>query len=83
MDPSTARKLRFFLRLNYPMAIAFDGDRLRGEYPDLPGCALEGQELDQLKVELEQLRQDWIVERVRAGEVPPMPNSFMDTREAE
>ncbi len=80
MEGVNRRKLKFFLRLNYPMQVVVDTSGAKGCYPDLPGCELECPNLaalEDLKTDLERLRQDWLTKTVEAGETPPMPNSHL------
>lgn len=77
MEGVNRRKLKFFLRLNYPMQVVVDADSAKGRYPDLPGCELVRKDLEDLKIGLELLRQDWLTKSVEAGETPPMPNSHL------
>jgi hypothetical protein len=81
MDTPVDRKLRFFLRLYYPLEIVWDSEQISGKYPDLPGCEqtiTEVNQLEELKAELEMIRLCWLSEKVEAGETPPLPNSYLN-----
>ena len=80
-DALTRRKLKYFLRLNYPLQVVVDEGQVRGCYPDLPGCEVVGDsllELEEIKATLEKVRREWLTERVEAGDTPPMPNSHLE-----
>ena len=75
MNNLARRKLKYFLRLNYPMQVVIDDDIAKGCYPDLPGCEVVESDLELLKSKLELLRQSWLTKSVEEGDTPPMPNS--------
>lgn len=75
MRPMDRRKLKYFLRLNYPMHVYASDDGYVGLYPDLPGCEMRRDNLQDLKRDLERLRRAYLEERVCAGETPPLPNT--------
>jgi len=78
MTPLAASKLRYFLQLGYPLQIVANGHGYRGWYPDLPGVEATAEDLEVLRLSLEQLRQSWLMERVQAGDTPPLPNSYLE-----
>lgn len=77
-DRLLRRKLKYFLRLNYPMQVWFEDCGFSGRYPDLPGCELRCDDLDELKAGLEQARRAFLTAEIARGKTPPMPNSYVD-----
>lgn len=75
MDRLTARKLRYYARLHYPVEVmAIDGG-FWGQFPDLPGCERGAGDPRDLYAVLEHARREWIAERLLGGGDVPLPNS--------
>lgn len=71
------RKLKFYLRLNYPLQVVISASGANGVYPDLPGCTATESDLEKLRVRIERMRRDYLTRQVEAGKDPPMPNSHL------
>ena len=77
MDRLTARKVRYYVGLHYPLHVTLGDTGFQGTYPDLPGCTAMAADPTDLYAVLEQVRRDWIAARVFAGEEVPMPNAHL------
>ena len=75
MNILKARRIKYFLRLTYPLRVIAQEDEFRGDYPDLPGCQLCDDDLRRLYTLLEVRRREWITQRVLSGQPVPLPNS--------
>ncbi len=75
MSPLKKRRLRFYLRQEYPVRVVAGGDGFSGHYPDLPGISHTDSELSRLYTVLARLRHTFISERVQSGHGVPLPNS--------
>jgi hypothetical protein len=78
MDAMMRRRLRFFKRLNYPMAVVLDAGGITARFPDLPGCEISANSLEQLWPNLEPTRVEWLRERILEGDLPPLPNAYLE-----
>ncbi len=83
MTPMVTRKLKFYLRLQYPVRIVAGEDGLVGSLPDLPGCTVTADSAPAVYSALELARRSWLAERINAGEDIPMPNSFLNPDDNE
>jgi predicted RNase H-like HicB family nuclease len=77
------KKLKFFLRLQYPVRIVASEDGLVGSHPDLPGCTVTAESAPATYAALELARRSWLAEHIGAGEDIPMPNAHLSTDEPE
>ena len=77
MDDLRARQVRYYMRLNYPLAVTSRGEGFVAQYLDLPGCESFDIELSRLHHHMEGLRRKWIVERVQSETPIPLPNSHL------
>jgi hypothetical protein len=77
-----SRRIKHFLRLNYPLRVVRLGKTFRAEYPDLAGCRVAHSNLAVLYCEAEAARRQWITESVLIDAPIPLPNSFLDERQA-
>lgn len=68
------RRLKYFLRLEYPLHVTFTDDGVLGQYPDLPGCRAEAPSIDSLHEQIFDVRRRWIINRLERGEDVPLPN---------
>ena len=59
-DLLVVRRLKYFLRLHYPVHVTVGSDGFLGHYPDLPGCQCRDKDVAGLYASLEQTRQSWI-----------------------
>ncbi len=75
MDRLTAKKVRYFVKLQYPVFITGCEGGFTGSLPDLPGCECSCREVAEIYVVLERLRRDFIVKALTAGASVPLPNS--------
>jgi predicted RNase H-like HicB family nuclease len=75
MDRLTARKLRYYARLHYPVEVTATDGGFRGLFPDLPGCERGAENPRDLYAVLEHARREWIAERLLGGGHVPLPNS--------
>ncbi|MBC7792669.1 MAG: type II toxin-antitoxin system HicB family antitoxin [Clostridia bacterium] len=69
------RKLKYFMRLQYPATIVVLGASIVGALRDLPGCAVSGDSVSEVYVRLDEARRLWIRDRLLAGGDVPLPNS--------
>lgn len=83
MTPMLTKKLKFYLRLQYPVRIVAGEDGLVGSLPDLPGCTVTAESAPAVYSALELARRSWLAQRIGAGEDIPMPNSFLSPEETE
>ena len=77
MDDLRARQIRFFMRLNYPLAVTSRGNGFVAQYLDLPGCESFDHDLTRLHHHMEGLRRRWIEEHIKSDTPVPMPNSHL------
>jgi len=75
MDRQAIRKIRYYVRLHYPLSVIAMERGFYGKFPDLPGCEQVDDDLPVLYASLERLRREWIAERVAGGRSVPLPNS--------
>jgi predicted RNase H-like HicB family nuclease len=83
MTPMLTKKLRFYLRLQYPVRIIAGEDGLVGSLPDLPGCSVTAESAPAVYSALELARRSWLAERISSGVDIPKPNSFLSPEESE
>ena len=83
MTPMFNKKLKFYLRLQYPVRIVAGEDGLVGSLPDLPGCTVTADSAPAVYSALELARRSWLADRISAGDDIPMPNSFLTPEENE
>ena len=79
MDRTFERRLRFYLRLSYPVQIVAAEAVFRGWLPDLPGCQTECDDVQGLYVKLDVLRVAYLTRACTGGEEPPLPNTYLDS----
>lgn len=77
MDDLRARQVRFYMRLNYPLAVTSRGDGYVAQYVDLPGCESFDTDLPRLHHHMEGLRRRWIEEHVASESPVPLPNTHL------
>ena len=77
MDDLRARQVRFYMRLNYPLAVTSRGEGFVAQYLDLPGCESFDTDLTRIHHHMEELRRRWIVEHIKSDTPVPMPNSHL------
>lgn len=77
MNDIQARQVRFYLRLNYPLAVTCSGDGFVAHYLDLPGCEAFDTDLPRLHHSMDSLRRRWIQEHVLSETPVPLPNSHL------
>lgn len=82
MNVLVARKLKYFLRLQYPAQVVMTGEGFRGSLPDLPGCIATASTLEGLYTELDRKRRIFLERCVMHGEPIPTPNFFLRAAEA-
>ncbi|MBI3178670.1 MAG: hypothetical protein HYZ27_03360 [Deltaproteobacteria bacterium] len=75
MDRLTAKKVRYFVKLQYPVFITVSETGFKGALPDLPGCECTCRELSEVYVALERMRRDFIAQKLSSGAGVPLPNS--------
>jgi predicted RNase H-like HicB family nuclease len=71
-----SRKLKYYMRLQYPVCIVFSDDGVIGSLPDFPGCAVLADSVSAVHARLDDARRAWIRDRVVAGHEVPLPNSY-------
>lgn len=72
------RKLKHFLRLEYPLTVILaDDGRYRGRYLDLPGCEASAKKPADLYATLERMRREWIRKRLSENRAVPLPNEHL------
>jgi hypothetical protein len=76
-DLFAVRRLKFFLRLHYPVQITVGEDGFVGRYPDLPGCECQHADVGSLYASLEQTRQGWLSRQILSGLDVPLPNAYL------
>lgn len=76
------KRLKFILRLSYPLHVQMNGDGFCAWYPDLPDVRLSDNNLETLYERMDGLRREWIRGRVQAGLAVPMPHSRDDVESA-
>jgi hypothetical protein len=69
------KRLRFYLRLDYPCQVTHVSPVFKGSYPDLPGVTATDPDVGRLYTILHRLRCAWITEHLRRGLSVPMPYS--------
>jgi predicted RNase H-like HicB family nuclease len=74
MDRTTARKVRYYIGLHYPLFVTLTDEGFHGTYPDLPGCVAVARDSAELYATMDQVRREWIANRVFAGDEVPLPN---------
>ena len=77
MDNLSSRLIKYYIRQNYPVRVVDTGTRFRVRLPDLPGCEVQGDELESLYGRLEILRQRWLREHILSGCPIPMPSTYL------
>ena len=77
MDDLRARQVRFYMRLNYPLAVTSRGEGYVAQYLDLPGCESFDTDLPGLHHHMETLRRRWIEEHVKSETPVPLPNTHL------
>src|SRR5689334_1248534 len=77
MSPLFRRRLKYFLRLEYPLWMVFEDGEFVGGYRDL-GVSLRDVDITRLHTRLDELRRQNIADRVENGDPVPMPNSGGD-----
>ena len=80
MSPLLRRRLRYYLRLDYPVHVTWGSEGFVGSYPDLPGASVADTELPRLYARLENTRRDWLAARVRENLPVPMPNTGVEAK---
>ena len=70
-----SRKLKYYMRLQYPVRIVFGEDGICGSLPDFPGCAVVADSVAAVYARLDDARRAWIRDRVVAGDEIPLPNA--------
>ena len=75
MNISITRRIKYFLRLNYPLQVSGDGHGYYAAFPDLPGCDAYALDLVDLYKTMEKLRRDWIIGQALRHEEIPLPNA--------
>ncbi len=69
------RRLKYFLRLDYPIHVTMVGEVFQGCFPDLPGLTVEDEDPSRLYARLESLRREWVTVRIMDGLPVPLPQS--------
>ena len=77
MDDIKLRQVRFYMRLNYPLAVTARGEGFVAQYLDLPGCEAFDPNLPKLHHHMEGLRRRWIEERIKSETPVPLPNTHL------
>jgi antitoxin HicB len=74
MNKKETKTVDFFLKLNYPITFytAEEGGYV-AEIEDLPGCIVQGENLQELHIEIEKARQLWIQTAYDDGIQIPLP----------
>jgi len=72
-----SRKLKYYMRLQYPVCIVFAADGMVGTLPDFPGCVVVASSVSGVHARLDDARRAWIRDRVVAGDEVPLPNSHL------
>ncbi len=80
MNSLKSRRIKHYLRLNYPLRVVAQGAGFAGDYPDLPGCSLDAADLASLYAAADAARRQWITERVLTDASIPLPNSYLQRR---
>jgi predicted RNase H-like HicB family nuclease len=80
MDRLTARKVRYYIGLHYPLFVTLTDEGFSGHYPDLPGCVAVASDCAELYAAMDQARREWIAVRAFAGEEIPHPNTHLKPR---
>ncbi len=70
-----SRKLKYYMRLQYPVCIVFGDDGISGSLPDFPGCGVVADSVSAVYARLDDARRAWIRDRVVAGDDIPLPNA--------
>lgn len=81
MSPLLNRKLKYYLRLQYPVRIIAGDEGLVGSHPDLPGCTVLADTFPAVYAALEDARRAWIHNRILAGDEIPAPNAYLAAAE--
>jgi hypothetical protein len=79
----SSRKLKYYLRLQYPVRIVAGDEGLIGAHPDLPGCSVLGDSAPQVYAALELARREWLRHHVAAGDDIPLPNAYLTGEEPD
>ncbi len=80
--PFFGRRLRHYLRLQYPVEIIMTPQGFYyGHLPDLPGCDAIASTPEELYAALDRERRQWIRERVQSDQAVPRPNTHLDREE--
>lgn len=69
------RKLKYYMRLQYPATVVVAETGIVGELRDLPGCSVSASSISEAYKRLDEARRLWIRDRLMAGGDVPMPNS--------
>ena len=69
------RKLKYYMRLQYPATVVLADTGIVGELRDLPGCSVLADTVSEAYARLDEARRLWIRDRLLAGGEVPMPNS--------
>ncbi len=77
-----SRRIKHFLRLNYPLQVVWAGQKVRGFYPDLQGCEVESRDVREIYALAEVARRQWLTESVLIDAPIPLPNTYLDERHA-
>ena len=83
MTPTMTKKLKYYLRLQYPVRVVLSAEGLVGEHPDLPGCQVTCDSTSALYAALDDARRHWLREQVVMGNDIPLPNSYLAVEEPE
>lgn len=76
------RKLKYYMRLQYPATIVLGEAGIVGELRDLPGCNVVADSIAEVYTRLDEARRLWIRDRLLADREVPMPNSSTSMSQA-
>jgi hypothetical protein len=77
-----SRRIKHFLRLNYPLRVISEKKQFRADYPDLSGCVVLEADLRLVYAKADAARRQWITESVLIDAPIPLPNTYLDERQA-
>ena len=69
------RLLRFYLQLDYPLAVMENDNCFSVSHPDLPGCEVTDHSLSECYQQIYDLRHLWLKKHLEAGAPVPAPGS--------